>query len=137
MDDMTPAQRRRNMQRIRAKDTRPERMLRLALWHKGLRYRKNWRVLPGTPDIALTRQHIAIFVDGGVWHARGHETSLGEQIKTRPEYWRPKLTRNVERDREATTALTQAGWLVLRFWESDIKRDLESIVEEIMAYAGR
>ncbi len=135
-DNMTPAQRRRNMQRIRAEDTRPERMLRLALWHRGLRYRKNWRALPGKPDIALTRQHIAIFVDGDFWHARGHEACPGEQIATRPEYWRKKLARNVERDHEATAALTQAGWLVLRFWESDIKRDLAGVVAEIMTYAG-
>ena len=134
---MTSPQRRRNMQRIRAKDTRPEHMLRQALWHKGLRYRKNWRKLPGTPDIALTRQHIAIFVDGDFWHARGHEAHPGEQIATRPEYWRPKLTRNVERDHEVTAALTGMGWLVLRFWESDIKRDLPGVVAEIMAYAGR
>ena len=137
MDVLTPPQRHRNMQRIRARDTRPEVLLRKALWHRGLRYRKNWRALPGTPDIVLTRQHIAIFVDGDFWHARGHEEHPGEQVATRPEFWRPKLARNVERDREVNAALTQAGWLVLRFWETDIRKDLAGIVEQIMAYAGR
>ena len=77
MDVLTPSQRHRNMQRIRARDTRPEVLLRKALWHRGLRYRKNWRALPGTPDIVLTRQHIVIFVDGDFWHARGHEEHPG------------------------------------------------------------
>lgn len=137
MDVMTRAQRHKNMQHIRAKDTRPEVLLRKALWHRGLRYRKNWRALPGTPDIALTRQHIAIFVDGDFWHARGHEARPGEQVATRSTYWQKKLTRNVERDREATAALTQAGWLVLRFWASDVERDLTGVVEKIMEYAGK
>lgn len=137
MDVMTRAQRRKNMQHIRAKDTGAEVLLRKALWHRGLRYRKNWRRLPGTPDIALTRQHIAIFVDGDFWHARGHEEHPGEQVATRPAYWQKKLARNVERDREATAALTQAGWLVLRFWASDVEHDLAGVVAEILAYAGR
>ena len=122
------------MQAIRSQDTKPERMLRLALWHQGLRYRKNWRALPGTPDIALTRQKIAVFVDGDFWHARGHEENPGEQVQTRPEYWRPKLARNVERDKEVNDALLEQGWLVLRFWESDIKKDLAACVSEILSY---
>lgn len=134
MDDMTSTQRRRNMQAIRSQDTKPERMLRLALWHKGLRYRKNWRALPGTPDIVLTRQKIAIFVDGDFWHAHGHEEHPGEQIKTRPEYWQPKLARNVERDKEVNDALLAEGWLVLRFWESDLRSDLSACVRKIMEY---
>lgn len=136
MDTKTQKQRHKNMQAVRSKDTKPERILRLALWHRGVRYRKNWRALPGTPDIALTRQKIAIFVDGDFWHSRGHEEHPGEQIKTRPEYWRPKLTRNVERDKEVNDALLAEGWLVLRFWESDIKRDTEKCVREIMSYCG-
>ena len=66
------------MSRIRSRDTRPEVRLRKALWHLGLRYRKNWKKLPGSPDIALTRQKIAIFVDGDFWHARGHQEHPGE-----------------------------------------------------------
>ena len=134
MDNLPPEKRRRNMQRIRSADTSPERRLRLALWHRGLRYRKNWRALPGSPDIALTRQKIAIFVDGDFWHARGHLAHPGEQIATHEEYWSKKLARNVERDRETNDALTQAGWLVLRFWESDIKKNLPAVLDEITKY---
>lgn len=134
MDVMTPSQRRWNMQHIRAVDTKPEVMLRRALWHKGLRYRKNYKVLPGKPDIALTRPKIAIFVDGDFWHARGHQANPGEQIGTRKEYWTKKLSRNVERDRDVNDELTNMGWLVLRFWESDIKKNLPAVLSEIEKY---
>lgn len=137
MDDMTASQRRMNMQHIRSKDTKPERKLRLALWHKDIRYRKNWRGLPGTPDIVLTRQKIAIFVDGDFWHARGHQENPGEQIKTNLEYWKPKLARNVERDKDVNDALLLRGWLVLRFWESDIEKNLAQCVSKVLEYVGK
>lgn len=131
---MTNEQRHRNMSRIRAKDTTPEIMLRKALWHRGLRYRKNFRALPGTPDIALTRQKIAIFVDGDFWHARGHEQHPGEQVRSNRAYWQKHLSRNVERDEEVNDALTELGWVVLRFWESDIKKNLAGCIQCVMEY---
>lgn len=134
MDDMTPKQRRRNMQRIRAADTRPEILLRKALWHQGIRYRKNDKRLPGKPDIVLLRPKIAIFVDGDFWHARGHQDHPGEQVDSHQAYWRKKLSRNVERDKEVNDVLTEAGWLVLRFWESDIKKDVTSCLNQILVY---
>lgn len=134
MDVLTPSQRSYNMKRIPSKDTKPEVQLRKALWRRGLRYRKNYRFLPGSPDIALTHQKIAIFVDGDFWHAKDHQEHPGEQIRTRPEYWVPKLTRNVEHDKEVNDALTEAGWLVLRFWESNIKKDLNGCVNKILEY---
>lgn len=135
-DIMDSRERRRHiMSRIRSKDTKAEILLRKALWHLGLRYRKNWKRLPGTPDIALTRQKIAIFVDGDFWHARGHENSPGEQVRSNKCYWQKKLTRNVERDKETNDELTQEGWLVLRFWESEILRDLPACVEKVISYA--
>ena len=134
MDNHTPIQRKKNMQHIRSKDTVSEIKLRKALWHLGLRYRKNWRKLPGTPDIALTRQKIAIFVDGDFWHGRGHEASPGEQVGTNKAFWQRKLSRNIERDKEVNDALTEAGWLVLRFWDSEIKKDLQSCVNKILEY---
>lgn len=123
------------MAHIRSKDTKAEVLLRKALWRLGFRYRKNYHKLPGTPDIALTRQKIAIFVDGDFWHARGHEAKPGEQIATRKKYWRNKLARNVERDKEVNDALTQEGWLVLRFWESEIQKDLKACVDNVLRYA--
>lgn len=122
------------MSHIRSADPKAEIILRKALWHKGLRYRKNYKTLPGTPDIALSRQKIAIFVDGDFWHARGHQDSPGEQVATNKEYWQKKLARNVERDKDVTDELTELGWLVLRFWESDIKKDLAGCVKIIEEY---
>ncbi len=134
MDVLSREQRHYAMSRIRGKDTKPEVRLRKALWKAGLRYRKNYRKLPGAPDIALTRHKIVIFVDGDFWHARGHRENPGEQVETHQEYWRTKLARNVERDREVDDALTEAGWLVLRFWESDVKNDLAGCIRQIMQY---
>ena len=134
MDNISKEKRRKIMQRVKSHDTKPEILLRKALWHRGMRYRKNWRALPGTPDIALTRRKIAIFVDGDFWHARGHEDNPGEQIASRQAYWKKKLARNVERDKDANEALTQLGWLVLRFWESDINSDLEACVRHVLRY---
>ena len=137
MDVLTKEQRHRAMSRIRAKDTKPEVRLRKALWHLGLRYRKNWKKLPGTPDIALTRQKIAIFVDGDFWHARGHQEHPGEQVASNKEYWQRHLARNVERDKDVNDELTELGWLVLRFWEGDIQKNLAKCVAEVCDYCGR
>ena len=134
MDVLTREQRSHTMSQIRAKDTRAEVLLRKALWKKGLRYRKNYAALPGKPDIALTRQKIAIFVDGDFWHARGHRDCPGEQVANNRDYWKKKLARNVERDRDVTDALTEEGWLVLRFWETDIKKDLAGCLKQIEEY---
>ena len=134
MDIFTRNQRRKIMQRVHAKDTKPEILLRKALWHHGIRYRKNYRLLPGTPDIAITKYRIAVFVDGDFWHARGHEMKPGEQIQTNQLFWRKKLKRNVERDKENNEALLEKGWIVLRFWESDIMKNLSDCVNEIMLY---
>ncbi len=137
MDVLSREQRHKNMSHIRAKDTTPEILLRKALWHCGLRYRKNYRQLPGSPDIAITRYRIAIFVDGDFWHAKGHREHPGEQIATNKEFWQKKLKRNVERDKEVNDELTDMDWVVLRFWESDIKKDLKKCVKTVCEYCGR
>ncbi|WP_279128008.1 very short patch repair endonuclease [Acidaminococcus fermentans] len=137
MDVLSREQRHKNMSHIRAKDTTPEILLRKALWHCGLRYRKNYRQLPGSPDIAITRYRIAIFVDGDFWHAKGHREHPGEQIATNKEFWQKKLKRNIERDKEVNDELTDMDWVVLRFWESDIKKDLKKCVKTVCEYCGR
>ena len=132
MDVLTPAQRKKNMRAIKSKDTVAEISLRKALWRNGVRYRKNWRELPGSPDIVLTKQKIAIFVDGDFWHGRGHENAPGEQIGTNQQFWQNKIARNIERDREVDDALTELGWFVIRIWESEVKKDLAGCVDMIM-----
>lgn len=123
-----------NMRAIRSRDTAPEIELRKALWHAGIRYRKNWKALPGHPDIAITRQKIAIFVDGEFWHAKDHRNNPGEQVKVNRDYWVPKLRRNVERDHEVDDALLARGWLVLHFWAGDIKHNLPEVLATIQQY---
>jgi len=134
MDKLTKAQRSRNMSKIKSANTKPEKMLRAALWHEGIRYRKNWRKIIGCPDIAITKYKIAVFVDGDFWHARGHQESPGEEVGSNKEFWRKKLARNVERDKEVNEQLVAEGWIVLRFWASDIKKDIGVAVKEIKTY---
>ena len=122
------------MQHIRSNNTKAEVMLRKALWHCGIRYRKNYKVLPGKPDIAITKYRIAIFVDGDFWHARGHEENPGEQIHTNIPFWSKKLKRNIERDKEVNHALLEMGWLVLRYWDSDVNKDCDTCLQDILRY---
>ena len=126
--------RRRIMQHIRSNDTKAEVLLRKALWHCGVRYRKNFKELPGTPDIAITKYRIAVFVDGDFWHVRGHEDNPGEQIQMNKPYWTKKLKRNLERDKEVNQVLLEMGWLVLRYWDSDVSRDCDACVKDILQY---
>lgn len=134
MDDITREQRHKNMSHIRSKDTKPEVLLRKALWKRGIRYRKNYAALPGKPDIVLTRYKIAVFVDGDFWHARGHQDSPGEQVASNKEYWQKKLRNNVERDKAVNDVLTEDGWLVLRFWSSDVMKHLDDCIKQILQY---
>ncbi len=134
MDVLTKDQRRKNMQHIRSKDTKAEVILRKSLWRKGIRYRKNYKGLPGKPDIAITKYKIAVFVDGDFWHARGHENNPGEQIQTNIAFWSKKLKRNVERDQEVNQSLLERGWLVLRYWDSDVSKDCDACVKDILHY---
>lgn len=130
-DDLTPEQRRRNMQAIRSKDTTIELRMRKALWQRGVRYRKNYKKLVGKPDIAITKYKIAVFCDSDYWHGYDWE-SRNQRIKSNRDYWVPKIERNMKRDREVTAALQDEGWLVLRFWEWQIRKQLDECVEEVL-----
>jgi len=130
MDDLTPEQRRRNMQAIKSKDTTIELMLRKALWHEGIRYRKNYKKLPGKPDIALTKYKIAVFCDSDYWHGYDWEERQN-RIKSNRDYWIPKIERNMERDQEINQQLEESGWTVLRFWEWQIRKHLPDCIATI------
>lgn len=130
-DDLTPEQRRRNMQAIRSKDTTIELLLRKALWQQGVRYRKNYKKLIGKPDIAITKYKIAVFCDSDYWHGYDWE-NRNQRIKSNRDYWVPKIERNMARDREVTETLQRDGWLVLRFWEWQIRKHLNECVESVL-----
>ena len=107
MDDLTKEQRHKNMQHIRAKDTSIEIKLRKALWHEGIRYRKNYKKLPGKPDIAVTKYKIAVFCDSSFFHGKDYVTK--KKPGTNSDYWKQKIERNMERDRENERELKVLG----------------------------
>ncbi len=127
----TPEAIKRNMSAIRAKDNATESGLRKALFKMGFRYRKYWSGLVGRPDIVFTKQKVAVFVDGDFWHARatreaGPETPASSLKTANRDYWNKKFKRRIEIDISVNKQLSEAGWCVLRFWESDLKSDLAS-----------
>lgn len=129
MDVLTKEQRHKNMVAIKSQNTKIEVSLRLALWHKGIRYRKNYKIFDCRPDIVLTKYKIAIFCDGEFWHGKSFEK---HDVTTNAKFWHEKIRRNMERDLENTIELRDNGWTVLRFWETDIKKHLEDCVAEVL-----
>jgi DNA mismatch endonuclease (patch repair protein) len=116
-DNLSPEDRRRNMQAIRSSDTKPELVVRRFLHSHGLRFRLHVSNLPGKPDIVLPRHRMVVFVNGCFWHSH----SCGRAIvpSTRESYWAPKLQRTVRRDRENNAKLRATGWRVVRVWECE------------------
>lgn len=118
-----------NMSMIKGKNTKPEELVRKYLFSQGFRYRKNVRTLPGSPDIVLPKYKTVIFVNGCFWH--GHE---GCKYFVWPEnnadFWREKITTNIQRDANKTTLLEQAGWRVIVVWECELKKGK---AEEVLA----
>ena len=129
-DNLTPAQRSRAMSRIRATGTKPELRLRHALWAAGARgYRLHRKDLPGRPDIVYGPARVAIFVDGAFWHGHPSAYTRGKS----GEYWDAKIARNMARDAAANRALGELKWTVLRFWDFDVRRDLDRCVSQVLA----
>lgn len=120
------------MQRIRSVDTKPEIQFRKSLWAKGVRYRKNNKRLPGNPDICISKQKIAIFIDGEFWHGFDWENKK-RKIKANCDYWIPKIEKNIERDKKYKMLLENDGWTVLRFWEREIKKKPTECLEIVLA----
>ena len=120
------------MQHIHSKDTKIEGVLRKALWAKGYRYRKNWSELPGKPDIVLIKYKIAIFCDSEFFHGKDWEVLKPRLEKgNNPDYWIPKITRNMERDMETDKKLLFLGWTVLHFWGKDILKHPEECIQVV------
>ena len=133
MDVLSPAQRHKAMQNIKSKDTSIEIQLRRALWHKGYRYRKNYKILPGTPDIALTKYKIAVFCDSDFFHGKDWCQVLKPRLEkgNNPKYWIKKIERNMERDAENDKALLFLGWTVIHFRGSEIQKNMDKCVKVI------
>jgi DNA mismatch endonuclease (patch repair protein) len=131
-DVLTPEQRRKNMKSIKGKDTRIEVLLRRALWERGIRYRKNYNMVPGHPDIAITKYKIAIFCDGEFFHGKDWEVLRPRlENSNNSEFWINKISKNKEHDDEINKQLLYQGWTVIRFWGNDIKKHTDECVKVI------
>ena len=144
-DKLTIEQRHNNMAAIRAKDTKPEIVVRRFLWSRGFRYRLNHKRLPGKPDVVLRKYRTCIFVNGCFWH--GHHIHIpfdNSQCtissncckipKTRREFWVRKITRNKERDAEVQRKLAEMGWHCITVWECELKPSRRERTLEALAF---
>ncbi len=132
MDNHTIEQRHKNMQAIKNKDTKIEIQLRKELWSRGIRYRKNVKEVFGKPDIVFKSKKIAVFCDSEFWHGYKWKEKQDE-IKSHRDFWIPKIEKNIKRDKEVNAALEAEGWMVLRFWGNEIKKNVEACADLIVA----
>ena len=130
MDVLTKEQRRKNMQAIRNKDTKAEKKLAKALWTNGHRYRKNNKTVFGNPDLTFKKIKLAIFVDGEFFHGRDWETKK-QRIQTNQAFWWAKIEGNIRRDKTVFDKLTSDGWKVLRFWDTEVHKNLGYCIAKI------
>lgn len=128
-DNHTPEQRHRNMVAIHSASTKPELILRRALWSQGFRYKVNDKKLPGKPDIVLPKYRTVIFVHGCFWH--GHKECRYFTVPlTNTNFWTAKINRNQERDQEVWRQLEAKGWCVIIIWECQLKK---AVLDETIA----
>ncbi|BFK21996.1 very short patch repair endonuclease [Massilimicrobiota timonensis] len=120
----------KRMKALSHKKSKVESVLAKALWHKGYHYRLNYKKLPGTPDIALTKYKIAIFVDGEFWHGKDFEKTK-EKLKNNKDYWIEKIEENIQRDIKNDNLLRQIDWIPIHFWSDDVKSYLAYCINEI------
>lgn len=119
-DNLSKEVRSMNMSHIRSVNSRPEELVRKYLFSKGFRYRKNVRILPGCPDIVLTKYRTVVFVNGCFWHK--HDCPRFVWPSSNEEYWHSKIQRNVERDKKNIAELHALGWNVIIVWECELKK---------------
>ena len=111
-----------NMSQIKAKNTRPEIIVRKFLHARGFRFRIHSKLLPGKPDIVLPRYRTVIFINGCFWHGH-HECRYFVVPKTRTEWWLSKISKNQTKDSEAVGLLHKAGWNIITVWECELKKN--------------
>lgn len=132
MTDKFPKEvRSRIMASIKQKNTKIEIIVFRELRRKGIYFQKHYKKVPGTPDIALPRKKIAIFIDGDFWH--GYRYPAWKKRLT-SGYWTKKIERNRERDRKTFSYLRRKGWKVLRVWEHELSKNFENAISKIVAF---
>lgn len=135
VDNHTEEQRHRNMQAVKNKDSDIEIRLRKELWRRGIRYRKNVKNVFGHPDICFIGKKVAVFCDSEFWHGYNWESSRNK-IQTRREFWIPKIERNMARDREVNEYLQSRGWIVIRLWGNEIKKNVTGCADRVIKALG-
>lgn len=130
--DNVTEQRKRTMSRISGKNTKIEVALREALWSKGYRYKKNYKKLPGSPDICLTKYKVAIFCDSEFFHGKDWEILRPKVAKgNNGKYWVKKIQENIDRDTEVDKKLLFLGWTVIHFWGNDILKNIDQCIRVV------
>ena len=122
----------KRMANIRLKRGKAETLLAKKLWHQGYRYRLNYRKVEGSPDIAITKMKIAIFVDGEFWHGQNWEERK-QKLKSNRGYWIEKIEENMARDNRNNLHLKEQGWLVIRFWEKEVLKDSDLCMQKVVS----
>ncbi len=129
--DTTPEVSRR-MGNVHLKKGIAETRLAKSLWHNGIRYRLNYKGVPGSPDIAITKYKIAVFVDGEFWHGQNWDERKAK-LKSNRDYWIEKIEENIARDKRNNASLADQGWRVIRFWEKEVLKDTEKCVQKVLS----
>lgn len=132
MDIWTKEKRSDVMSKIGSKNTKPELILRSALFKKGFRYRVHRKDLPGKPDIVLPKYKTIIFVHGCFWHYH-KDCREGRIPSTNSNFWKTKLLKNVEKDEKNVKSLQEMGWKVMVVWECELEKHLEEILEKLIS----
>lgn len=120
----------RRMSKVKLKEGEAETLLAKEIWHVGYRYRKNYKKLPGSPDIAILKYNIAIFVDGEFWHGYDWDNKRNKLNRNR-DYWIQKIEENIARDVRVDKELKALGWTPIHFWEKEVKKDLKKCVDAV------
>ena len=120
----------KRMKALSHKKSKVESILAKALWHQGYRYRKNNKRLPGSPDIAILKYNIAVFVDGEFWHGKDFEKTK-DKLKNNKDFWIEKIEENIQRDIKNDNLLRQMDWIPIHFWSKDVEKYLKYCVDEI------
>ena len=118
------------MSKVHLKRGKAETMLAKALWHKGYRYRLNYKKLPGSPDIAITKYRVAVFVDGEFWHGQNWQERK-TRLRSNREYWIEKIEENITRDAHNDDLLAYQGWAIIHLWEKEVLKNLDKCVKYV------
>lgn len=120
----------KRMSNVKLKNGKAESAIAKKLWHKGYRYRLNWKKLPGSPDIAILKYRIAVFVDGEFWHGYDWENKK-TKLNRNKEYWTEKIEENIARDKKVDQELCAMDWTPIHFWTKEVEKDIDGCVKSV------